>query len=199
MNSESLRDEVRATAEDRPGVYRWLSANGRILYVGKSVRLRSRLLSYFREETGKTARLVSEAASVRWDYIPNEFAALFREMHLIRAWQPEYNVQHKRDRRYGFIKITREPAPRLVPASRALDDGARYYGPFGQGHGWATPSTNSRSPRACAIVPATPRSTSAIRSKCSAADAPPAASAPKPVPAPRPAPAVAPRRSTTPA
>ncbi len=132
MNSESLRDEVRAAAEDRPGVYRWLSANGRILYVGKSVRLRSRLLSYFREETGKTARLVSEAASVRWDYIPNEFAAIFREMHLIRAWQPEYNVQHKRDRRYGFIKITREPAPRLIPASRALDDGARYYGPFGQ-------------------------------------------------------------------
>ena len=105
MNAVSLRDEVRARAEERPGVYRWLSPNGRILYVGKSVRLRSRLLSYFREDTGKTARLVAEAASVRWDYIPNEFAALFREMHLIRAWQPEYNVQHKRDRRYGFIKV----------------------------------------------------------------------------------------------
>jgi len=132
MNAASLRDEVRANAEERPGVYRWLSADGRILYVGKSVRLRSRLLTYFREETGKTARLVSEAAAVRWDYIPNEFAALFREMHLIRAWQPEYNVQHKRDRRYGFIKITREPAPRLVPASRVVNDGARYFGPFGQ-------------------------------------------------------------------
>lgn len=132
MNAESLRNEVRAAAEDRPGVYRWLSANGRILYVGKSVRLRSRLLSYFREETGKTARLVAEAAAVRWDYIPNEFATLLREMHLIRAWQPEYNVQHKRDRRYGFIKITREPAPRLVPVGRVLNDGARYYGPFSQ-------------------------------------------------------------------
>ena len=53
-------------------------------------------------------------------------------MHLIRAWQPEYNVQHKRDRRYGFIKITREPAPRLVPVSRVLNDGATYFGPFGQ-------------------------------------------------------------------
>ena len=132
MNAVSLRDEVRARAEERPGVYRWLSPNGRILYVGKSVRLRSRLLSYFREDTGKTARLVAEAASVRWDYIPNEFAALFREMHLIRAWQPEYNVQHKRDRRYGFIKVTREPAPRLIPVTRLHNDGARYYGPFGQ-------------------------------------------------------------------
>ncbi len=132
MNAESLRMEVRSSAEERPGVYRWLGPDGRILYVGKSVRLRSRLLSYFRSDTGKTARLVAEAASVRWDYTPNEFAALLREMHLIRAWQPEYNVQHKRDRRYGFIKITREPAPRLVPVTRVHNDGARYYGPFGQ-------------------------------------------------------------------
>lgn len=130
-----LRDEVRAGVEDRPGVYRWLGAGGRILYVGKSVRLRTRLLSYFRQETGKTARMVAEAEAVRWDYIPNEFAALFREMRLIRAWQPEYNVQHRRDRRYGFIKVTREPAPRLIPVTRPVSDGARYYGPFSR-TGW---------------------------------------------------------------
>ena len=137
MTAISLRDEVRAQAEDRPGVYRWLGAGGRILYVGKSVRLRTRLLSYFREDTGKTARMVAEAEAVRWDYIPNEFAALFHEMRLIRAWQPEYNVQHKRDRRFGFIKITREPAPRLVPVSRPVSNGARYYGPFSR-TGWMT-------------------------------------------------------------
>ena len=130
-----LREEVRAGAEDRPGVYRWLGTGGRILYVGKSVRLRTRLLSYFRQETGKTARMVAEAEAVRWDYLPNEFAALFREMRLIRAWQPEYNVQHKRDRRYGFVKVTREPAPRLIPVSRPVNDGARYYGPFSR-TGW---------------------------------------------------------------
>ncbi|MDE2875408.1 MAG: nuclease [Gemmatimonadota bacterium] len=135
MATSALRERVRAHAEDRPGVYRWLGPGGRILYVGKSVRLRSRLLSYFREETGKTARLVAEAEDVNWDLKPNEFAALIREMRLIRAWQPEYNVQHRRDRRYGFIKITREPAPRLVPVTRLHNDGASYYGPFAQ-TGW---------------------------------------------------------------
>ena len=135
MATSPLREKVRATAEDRPGVYRWLGGGGRILYVGKSVRLRSRLLSYFREETGKAARMVAEAEDVNWDKKPNEFAALIREMRLIRAWQPEYNVQHKRDRRYGFIKITREPAPRLIPVSRVHNDGASYYGPFAQ-TGW---------------------------------------------------------------
>ena len=135
MATSPLREEVRTRAEDRPGIYRWLGGDGRILYVGKSVRLRSRLLSYFREETGKAARMVAQAGSVNWDYTPNEFAAVVREMRLIRAWQPEYNVQHKRDRRYGFIKITREPAPRLIPVSRVRSDGARYYGPFGR-TGW---------------------------------------------------------------
>ena len=135
MATSPLREKVRTHAEDRPGVYRWLGAGGRILYVGKSVRLRSRLLSYFREDSGKAARMVSEAEDVNWDLRPNEFAALVREMHLIRAWQPEYNVQHRRDRRYGFVKITREPAPRLVPVSRVRSDGASYYGPFAQ-TGW---------------------------------------------------------------
>jgi len=90
MATSPLREKVRTHAEDRPGVYRWLGAGGQILYVGKSVRLKSRLLSYFREETGKTARLVAEAEDVNWDWKPNEFAALIREMRLIRAWQPEY-------------------------------------------------------------------------------------------------------------
>ena len=132
MATSDLREHVRSGAEDRPGVYRWLGTGGRILYVGKSVRVRSRLLSYFRKDKGKTARLVAEAEAVSWDYTPNEFAALFREMRLIRVWQPEYNVQHKRDRRYGFIKVTREPAPRLIPVTRTHSDGARYYGPFGR-------------------------------------------------------------------
>ena len=132
MECPPLHDEVRTRAEDRPGVYRWLGPDGRILYVGKSVRVRSRLLSYFREDTGKAARMVAEARDVNWDYTPNEFAAVVREMRLIRAWQPEYNVQHRRDRRYGFIKITREPAPRLIAVSRVRNDGARYYGPFGR-------------------------------------------------------------------
>ena len=144
MASSPLREEVRSGAEDRPGVYRWLDADGRILYVGKSVRLRSRLLSYFREEAGKAARLVAEAESVHWDYTPNEFAAVVREMRLIRAWRPAYNVQHKRDRRYGFIKITREPAPRLIPVSRVHNDGAGYYGPFAQ-TGWLSQAVHDLS------------------------------------------------------
>ena len=44
----AMRAAVRAGTTNRPGVYRMLSADGEVVYVGKSKRLRSRLLSYFR-------------------------------------------------------------------------------------------------------------------------------------------------------
>ena len=130
LNPE-LRAHVRAHAENRPGVYRMLGPGGELLYVGKSVRVRSRVLSYFRAEPGeKPAEIIREATEVRWDYIPDEFGALVREMRLIQEYRPRYNVQHKRKRAFAFVKITREPAPRVLPVTRVGTDGAIYYGPF---------------------------------------------------------------------
>ena len=64
----------------RPGVYRMISPDGEILYVGKAKNLRTRLLGYFRAEypADKSARIIREAGEVAWDYLPSEFAALHR-------------------------------------------------------------------------------------------------------------------------
>ncbi|MBT8396906.1 MAG: nuclease [Gemmatimonadetes bacterium] len=127
----SLRAFVRQHAEDRPGVYRMEGPQGEILYVGKSVRVKSRLLSYFRAEPNeKAGKLIRDTLSVTWDYVPNEFAALVKEMRLIKRWRPRYNVEHKGKRSFAFIKITQEPAPRVIPVARILPDGATYFGPF---------------------------------------------------------------------
>ncbi|HET9949714.1 MAG TPA: UvrB/UvrC motif-containing protein [Longimicrobiales bacterium] len=126
-----LREHVRGVAENRPGVYRMYGAGGELLYVGKSVRVRARLLSYFRAPRGDKAwELIRDTARVEWEYIPNEFYALITEMKLIQRWQPRYNVQHRRRRIYTFVKVTREPAPRVLPVTRVSEDGATYYGPF---------------------------------------------------------------------
>lgn len=129
----AMRAEVRASCEDRPGVYRMLSPDGEIVYVGKSKKVRTRLLSYFRcgpEEKG--ARIVREAGRIEWDYTPSEFAALLEELRLIKRWRPRFNVQMKRDaRNFAFIKVTRGVAPKLVVVRGAgADDAAIYYGPF---------------------------------------------------------------------
>lgn len=129
-----MRAHVRAQAQDRPGVYRMLSPDGEVVYVGKSKRLRTRLLSYFRcafpEEKG--ARIVREAIRIEWDYTPSEFAALLEELRLIKRFRPRLNVAMKRDaRHFAFIKLTHGPAPKLLVVRGAgADDAQIYYGPF---------------------------------------------------------------------
>lgn len=111
-----------------------IAENGEIVYVGKSKQLRSRLLSYFRAEypKDKAARIIREATRVEWDYEPSEFAALLRELRLIKQFRPRLNVALKRDiRHYAFIKIGQEAAPRLsVVRAPGGNDARVYYGPF---------------------------------------------------------------------
>jgi excinuclease ABC subunit C len=127
----ALREHVRLKAEDRPGVYRMLDGNGELLYVGKSIRVRTRLLSYFTAVEGEKGELLMrEAHGIEWEYVPNEFEALLREMRLIQRHRPRYNVQHKRRPSYCFVKLTRDPAPRLAAVNRVTGDDAIYFGPF---------------------------------------------------------------------
>lgn len=125
---------VKETARDRPAVYRMVAADGEIVYVGKSKRVRSRLLSYFRcsfpEDKG--ARILRDAIRIEWEYMPSEFAALLGELRLIKQFRPRFNVAMKSDgRNYCFIKITRGGAARLaVVRGPGPDDQSIYYGPF---------------------------------------------------------------------
>ena len=126
-----LRQRVRALAENRPAVYRMLGPNDEVIYVGKSISLRTRLLSYFRADRGeKATEIISLTRRILWDYVPSEFASLLTEMRLIQRWRPLFNVEHKRERDYCFIKLTREAAPRLLMTGQVVTDGAEYYGPF---------------------------------------------------------------------
>jgi excinuclease ABC subunit C len=130
----TMRAEVRSQAKDRPGVYRMLSSDGEIVYVGKSKKLRTRLLSYFRcsfpEDKG--ARIVREAVKIEWDHTPSEFAALLEELRLIKRYRPRLNVAMMRDaRHFAFIKLTRGVAPKLLVVRGAgAEDAQIYYGPF---------------------------------------------------------------------
>lgn len=126
-----LRERVRALAENRPAVYRMLGHNDDLIYVGKSISLRNRLLSYFRADSGeKATEIISYTRRIMWDYVPSEFASLLTEMRLIQRHRPLFNVEHKRDRNYCFIKLTSDEAPRLALTSHVLGDGAEYFGPF---------------------------------------------------------------------
>ena len=129
-----MRLRVRAEARERPGVYRMLSPDGEIIYVGKSKRLRTRLLGYFRAAypAEKGAHIIREAGEVEWEYHPSEFAALLEELKLIKRFRPRYNVMMKRDaRHHAFVRITAGPAPKfMVVRGAGNDEHGTYYGPF---------------------------------------------------------------------
>ena len=129
---DSLREKA-ALLPAKPGVYLWLDSRGTILYVGKAKNLRSRVLSYFREEGDGRPQLpwlMSQAAGLDYIATDSDIEALVTEAHLIRAKKPKYNVRMKDDKRYPYIKITKEALPRIYVTRRIVDDGSRYLGPY---------------------------------------------------------------------
>jgi excinuclease ABC subunit C len=129
---ERLRQRVRALAENRPGVYRMLSAGGRVLYVGKARKIRTRLLSYFRSDGPyeKAARILEAAHDIKWDYTPSEFSALLGELRMIRQHRPPYNVHMNRTRRAILIKMSQGPAPKVYAGNAVVSADHQAYGPF---------------------------------------------------------------------
>lgn len=127
-----LKERVKKLAEDRPAVYRMVDPAGRVLYVGKARKLRTRLLAYFRAKfpDDKAARILQAAHDIEWDYAPSEFAALLGEIRAIRKLRPPYNVAGNRNRQALFITMMGGAAPRLA-VSKWPHGEERVYGPFG--------------------------------------------------------------------
>ena len=119
----------------KPGVYYHKDADGRIIYVGKAVNLRSRVGSYFRaldKQSVKTQALVDEIADFDYSVSASEVEALFYEAEMIRRYQPKYNVVGREQVRNGlYVRLeTTGPAPGLTMVDHPASDGADYYGPY---------------------------------------------------------------------
>ena len=119
---------------ESPGVYLWKDAGGRVLYVGKAKRLRSRVRSYFTAdhiESPKTQALLRQTADLDTILVPSEAHALILEATLIKEYRPRFNIALRDDKSYPYIKVTvQEPFPRVVVTRRLESDGARYFGPY---------------------------------------------------------------------
>jgi excinuclease ABC subunit C len=129
----SLRQNLRHKCPRRPGVYGMVDARGTLIYVGKAKCLRTRLLSYFRAATrdAKAGRIIDRSRAIVWEYAPSEFAALLRELELIRRWKPAYNVQGVPGyRRTTYICLGRKPAQYLFASRQPPADVSAVYGPL---------------------------------------------------------------------
>jgi DNA polymerase III subunit epsilon len=119
-----------------PGVYLFRDDRGRVLYVGTSKDLRSRVRTYFTASETRTrmGEMVGLAASVDGIECATPLEAEVRELRLIAEHKPTYNRRSRFPERVHWIKLTREPWPRLSLVRHVIDDGADYVGPFSSRH-----------------------------------------------------------------
>ncbi|HWH30524.1 MAG TPA: DEDD exonuclease domain-containing protein [Mycobacteriales bacterium] len=116
-----------------PGVYLFRDARGRVLYVGRSTNVRTRVRTYFTASEMRTRMAEMVACAERVDAVECATAleAEVRELRLIAEHRPRYNRRSKFPERATWVKLTVEPFPRLSLVRAVLDDGACYLGPFG--------------------------------------------------------------------
>jgi DNA polymerase-3 subunit epsilon len=115
-----------------PGVYLFRDDRDRVLYVGTSRDLRTRVRSYFTasETRSRMGEMVGLAASVTGIECATPLEAEVRELRLIAEHKPRYNRRSRFPEKVHFLKLTREHWPRLSLVRRVLDDDADYLGPF---------------------------------------------------------------------
>ncbi len=115
-----------------PGVYLFRDDRSRVLYIGTSRDLRTRVRSYFTASETRTrmGEMVGIATSVTGIECATALEAEVRELRLIAEHKPRYNRRSRFPEKVHFIKLTREPWPRLSLVRRVLDDDADYLGPF---------------------------------------------------------------------
>jgi excinuclease ABC subunit C len=117
----------------KPGVYFFKNDTGEIIYIGKAKHLRNRVRSYFQSSKNQSAKnisMIKRIADIEWIVVRSEVEALLTEANLIKKHQPHYNINLRDDKSFPYIRITKEPYPRVFITREIIRDGSKYFGPY---------------------------------------------------------------------
>lgn len=134
---------------DAPGVYYFLDADKKTMYIGKATSLRDRVKSYFAKDLIATRGplildMTFKAADIKWQETDSVLEALILEANLIKKYKPYYNTREKDDKSFNYVCFTKEELPKLsVRRRKDLDldkladtKGVKFsvcYGPYTSG------------------------------------------------------------------
>lgn len=130
MNLEKVK---KLNISKSTGCYQFLNKKGEIIYVGKAANLRSRVMSYWRENAGHSPAkfsMMKQIEKIKIVETDSEIEALLLEANLIKKHQPQYNIVMRDDKRHVYIKISTEEEWPGVFMTRQIDKAGKYYGPF---------------------------------------------------------------------
>lgn len=117
----------------KPGIYQFKNRNEKVIYVGKAIKLKNRVKSYFLNGKifdAKTKALRKHIFDLEFIITDTENEALILENTLIKNLKPKYNILLKDDKSYPYIRITNEAYPRIFSTRTVIKDGSKYFGPF---------------------------------------------------------------------
>lgn len=132
MNQKHLKTTLDPTLKNlpsRPGVYIMKNASGGILYVGKSVNLKSRVNSYFNGNghlNAAKSQMVGQVKDIDWIETGSEVEALVLETNLIKKHRPKYNVLMKDDKNLAYIVFAEGPVSEVFKARQKPARGAYF-------------------------------------------------------------------------
>ncbi len=117
---------------ERPGVYRMLDAEGKVVYVGKARSLRSRVGSYFRADQlhPKVQALVRAIAGIEVTVTSSDTEALLLEHNLIKSHRPRFNVILRDDKSFPYVHLSAHEFPRLAFYRGTRKLPGRLFGPY---------------------------------------------------------------------
>ena len=127
-----LENSLLIKAKNLPnkvGVYLFLK-NKSVLYIGKSKRIRSRVLSYFKSTTKKSELIVEGSNELSFFLVDSEKDALFLENNLIKQHKPKYNILLKDDKSFPWLCIKNERFPRVFISRKKTNSSDFFYGPY---------------------------------------------------------------------
>ncbi len=132
-------DEAQvASLPTGPGVYLLKDAHGQVMYVGKSVNVRTRVRTHLRPSgtahgraQPRLRRRLPHIVEVEAIETRTELEALLLESKLVKRYLPVANSALRDYHDYPFIKLDlRDPHPRLEATRERPTDGALFFGPF---------------------------------------------------------------------
>jgi len=128
-----LKDVRQLDIPELPGCYKYINQEEVIIYVGKAVNLKSRVLSYWQKSANLTPakqQMLTEIERIEWVTVDSEIEAFLLEANLIKKYQPRYNIAARDDKRHLYIKISTEDDIPGVYMTRQIDRSGKYFGPF---------------------------------------------------------------------
>jgi excinuclease ABC subunit C len=133
--------EQRRALPEKPGVYLFRDARGRVIYVGKAKSIRKRVASHFSKAQAACppyggsspghAEMVAAVDSIDCLVVASEAEALLAEQSFIKQYRPRFNIRLRDDKSYPFIAVSLdEDYPRVYFTRERHRSGRAYFGPY---------------------------------------------------------------------